>query len=73
MALIKKDMPLGEVVQKHPETAEILFKNGLHCVGCHVSAYETIEQGARAHGMDDTKIDTMLEDMNKAAEKEKAD
>ena len=61
--LITKQITLGEVVQKYPETIEVMFKNGLHCVGCHVAAWETIEQGALGHGINPDKL---VEEMNKA-------
>lgn len=68
---INGKMTLGEVVQKYPETAEVMLKYGLHCVGCHVAAWETIEQGASAHGLDKKKITEMLKEMNKAVSKSK--
>ena len=61
---IRKDMLIGDVVGKYPETAEIMMKNGMHCVGCHVAAMETIEQGATAHGMTKKQIDKMVKEMN---------
>ncbi len=63
---ITKDMTLGEVVAKFPETVQVMLSYGLHCVGCHVAAFETIEQGALAHGMDEKQIDKMLKKMNKS-------
>ena len=62
---ITKDMTLGEVVTKYPKAAEVMLKQGMHCVGCHVAAYETVEQGAIAHGFDKKQIKKLLEDMNK--------
>ena len=35
---IVKDMTLGEVIQKHPETVPVMVKHGLHCIGCHIAA-----------------------------------
>ena len=64
MAKITKDMTLGDVVSKYPEAAQVMLKYGLHCVGCHVAAFETVEQGAMAHGMDREQIDKMLKEMN---------
>ena len=64
--LITKGMPIGEVVQKYPQTAEVMFRYGMHCIGCHVAAFETVEQGALAHGID---VDKFMEDLNKAAKK----
>ena len=66
---ISKDMTLGEVVAKFPQSVEVMLNYGLHCVGCHVAAYETVEQGAKAHGMPDQDIKKMLAEMNKAVEK----
>jgi len=66
MNKIDKKMTLGEVIQKYPETAKVMFNYGLHCIGCHVSAFETIEQGALSHGMGKEKLDEMLKEMNKA-------
>lgn len=66
---IKKEMGFAEVLQKYPETAPIMMKNGLHCVGCHAAAFETIEQGCVAHGMVEEDIKNMLKEMNEAVEK----
>jgi hybrid cluster-associated redox disulfide protein len=62
---ITKDMMLGEAVSRYPKTMEVLFSYGLHCIGCHVSAYESIEQGAMAHGLDEKAVKKMVEEMNK--------
>lgn len=64
--LITKDMTIGEVVARYPETAEIMLGYGLHCIGCHVNPYESIEGGAMGHGMKPEMIDQLLKDMNEA-------
>ncbi len=64
--LIKKEMTIGEVVAKYPETAEIMLGYGLHCIGCHVNPYESIEAGALGHGMSKETIDQMVNEMNEA-------
>jgi hybrid cluster-associated redox disulfide protein len=48
---ITKSMSIGEVVTKYPETATTFMEWGLHCFGCAVARFETIEQGAVAHGI----------------------
>ena len=63
---ITKDMTLGEVAAKYPKAVMVLFKYGMHCIGCHVATYETIEQGAMAHGLGDKEIAQMLDEMNKS-------
>jgi hydroxylamine reductase len=67
--LITKKMLIGEIVQKHPETMTIMFEYGLHCIGCHVSAYESLEQGCLVHGLTKKQVDEMVEKMNKLVSK----
>ncbi len=65
--LITKGMTLGEVVQKYPQAAFVMMQYGLHCIGCHVSAWETVEQGAMGHGLSPKQVDEMVAQMNKVA------
>jgi hybrid cluster-associated redox disulfide protein len=60
---ITADMPIGDVVQKYPETINVFFQHGLGCVGCAVAQFENIRQGARAHGID---VDALIKDLNEA-------
>lgn len=66
---ISKDMILGKVIAKFPQAAEIMLEYGLHCIGCHVAAEETIEQGAKAHGLTDEQVEEMVSKMNTSIEK----
>ncbi len=66
---ISKDMTLGDVVAKFPETVPLMLKFDLHCAGCHIAAYETLEQGAKAHRMSEETLEKLLAEMNKAIEK----
>jgi len=68
MDKITKDMLIGEVIQKAPKSAEIMMDYGLHCIGCCGAAMESIEQGAKMHGMSDEKIDEMVKKMNETEE-----
>lgn len=65
---ITKDANLGEVVFKYPEVVEVLTDYGLHCVGCFASSFDTIEMGAKVHGMSDEEISEMLERVNEVIE-----
>jgi len=62
---ITKDMPIGEIVQKYPQTVRVFLKHGLMCVGCAAARFENLEQGAVAHGIN---VDALLQDLNTAAE-----
>lgn len=63
---INKDMTFGDLLKQYPDAAPVLGKYGLHCIGCHIAVIETIEQGARAHGLSDEQLDSMLSEMNSA-------
>jgi len=62
---ITKKMPIGEALRIKPEAAEILFEAGMMCVGCVMAQQETIEQGCRAHGMNNKEIDELIKRLNK--------
>lgn len=59
---IKKDMTIGELLEKSPEKAEILMEAGMHCLGCPASSGETIEEACMVHGID---VDEIIEKLNK--------
>jgi hybrid cluster-associated redox disulfide protein len=59
---ITKKMTFAEVLNKYPETVNVFLKNGMTCVGCPLSRSETIEQGAKAHGVNVKKL---INDLNK--------
>ena len=63
------DMLIGAAVAKYPEIAPVLQAYGLHCIGCHVNPYESIEQGAMGHGMQKETFDEMLQEANKEVAK----
>src|SRR3989344_2218907 len=65
MEAITKETLIGEAVQRHPMVAEILLGYGLHCVGCHVNIFESLEDGAKGHGMSEETIENMINDANK--------
>ena len=42
---------IRDLVGGLPIAEDVLTQFGLHCAGCGVNKYETIEQGAKAHGL----------------------
>ena len=64
--LITKDMTIGDVVAKYPAVIEPLQEAGVHCVGCHVSYSENLEDGFKSHGMTDEQVDEVIAKLNKA-------
>jgi len=63
---INKKMSFSEIMEKSPEAGEVLFNSGMHCVGCGMAAFETLEQGAMAHGLDPDKL---VDEINKKINK----
>ena len=61
---VTKKTKINELLIKKPELAGVLFYSGLGCVGCHMSSYETIEQGCKVHGMSDNEIDKLIKMLN---------
>lgn len=67
-ALVTKNMAIGEVVSKYPQTMDVFGNHGLHCIGCAIASFESVEQGAKSHGVD---LKALLKDLNKAAKEKK--
>jgi len=66
--MIKKDTIIKDLIDKHPETIEVLIGYGLSCVGCPSAVHETLENGLKIHGMDH-EMSMILRDLNKVIEK----
>src|SRR3989344_1976310 len=66
--IVSRDWTVAEIVGQYPQTVEVLSENGLHCFGCHVSAFESIEEGCRGHGFPEEDISLLIDDLNDAIE-----
>ena len=60
------DETIGEIMGQFPASAEILFDAGLGCAMCPHAQYESLVDGARAHGFDDEEVRILLEELNTA-------
>ena len=49
---VTKETLVGELVNNHPETAEVLFGIGMHCLGCPASQAESVENACAVHVID---------------------
>lgn len=61
MDKITKDSNIVEAVQAHPEILEVFANYGLGCVGCMAAHFESIGEGAAAHGLD---VEALIADIN---------
>ena len=59
---ITKNMTFAEIMKLDKGTAERLADKGLFCGGCPMAAFETLENGAKAHGVD---ADKLVKELNK--------
>ncbi len=65
---IKKTMTFSEIMVKHPQSAEFFAKKGWGCFGCPMASMETLEEGAKAHGLDAKELKKLLKDLEKFVE-----
>ncbi|MFH2106758.1 MAG: DUF1858 domain-containing protein [Candidatus Micrarchaeota archaeon] len=71
--LITKESTIGEVIMSHPEVVPKLLEFGVHCIGCHVAASESIKDGLTAHGFSEEQIDKMVKEMNDVVKNKKTE
>ncbi|MEK6939932.1 MAG: iron-sulfur cluster assembly accessory protein [Nanoarchaeota archaeon] len=71
--MITKDMTIGELVQQYPSVVEVLMEEGVHCVGCGASYFETIEEGLAGHGRTEEEVDAIVKKLNQAIPQESGD
>ncbi len=64
--MITKDMGIIEIAQNFPEVLPVFQQFGMGCIGCMAAHFETLEQGAAAHGVD---VDEMVNALNAAINK----
>ena len=62
MTKVTGDMLIGDIVKKFPDKVDVLSKHGMHCIGCHVATWETLDQAAQAHGID---VEMLTKELNK--------
>jgi hybrid cluster-associated redox disulfide protein len=48
---ITADSTIYDLLKAKPDSAEVLFKFGMGCVGCAIARGETIREAAMVHGI----------------------
>ena len=62
--LVTKNTIIGDIVRQHPFAVEIFMDYGIHCVGCHVSDFESLEQGILGHGFSEGELLDIINELN---------
>ncbi|NYZ80137.1 DUF1858 domain-containing protein [Candidatus Micrarchaeota archaeon] len=60
--MIKKTDNIMKTLQENPEAIKVFVDFGFGCIGCAAAHYETIEQGAEAHGIN---VEALVDALNK--------
>jgi len=63
--MITKQSLIEDLIKAYPDLVSFLIKEGLPCVICGEPFWGTIEALARQKNWDDTKIDNLVDKMNK--------
>ncbi|NPE26795.1 DUF1858 domain-containing protein [Methanococcoides sp. SA1] len=58
---ITKDMTFAEIMELDKKAGKKLADRGLFCGGCPMAAFESLENGAAAHGVD---ADELVKELN---------
>lgn len=66
---IDRKIKMLDLVDLYPKAAEVLMAHGFHCLGCALAHFETLEDGAKAHGLSDQEIDQLIEKIKSASGK----
>ena len=58
---VNKTMSINEVLEMDRETAPIMMRYGMHCMGCPFSMMESLEMACAGHGAD---VDALIAELN---------
>lgn len=61
---VTKKTKLSKIAQDEKLAKILMGDYGLFCVSCQMAPFETLEEGAQAHGMKDKEIKKMIEELN---------
>lgn len=61
---VTRETTIGEIVEKYPEAISALESFGIHCLGCHVSPYESLEMGFAGHGLGEAEVEEAVAKLN---------
>ena len=70
MKKITRNWKIEKILEEYPDSVEVLVDYGFHCIGCALASFETLEQGAKAHGLKDKDIDELVDKLNNQDKKQ---
>ncbi len=62
--MIDKTMTIQEILKANPHSVRIFKGFGLSCATCELGALETLEEGAKGHGLTTEELERLLKALN---------
>ncbi|MDR2605709.1 MAG: DUF1858 domain-containing protein [Oscillospiraceae bacterium] len=60
---LTKQTLIADVLRYAPETEPVFYSFGMHCLGCEISAEESVEEACAAHGIDADELIAKCEEV----------
>lgn len=60
--MITKEMTIGEIIRRYPQTMAVFEKYGLNCSDCQIADLEDLQHGAGVHKAD---MEQLLAELNR--------
>ena len=68
MKPIEKNIPIEELIRKHPFSVHYLMKKGIKCIVCGEPIWGTLEDAAKEKGFSDHDLDRIVDELNEQIE-----
>jgi hybrid cluster-associated redox disulfide protein len=52
IALLTTELTVDEVMRRWPPTIRVFLDFSMHCVGCPIAPFHSVEEACREHGVD---------------------
>lgn len=68
MQPVEKNIPIEELIRKHPFSVHYLMKKGIKCIVCGEPIWGTLEDAAKEKGLSEQDVDRIVEELNELIE-----
>lgn len=64
MEFVTKDILIEDLIAKHPLSVKFLMEKNIRCLACGEPIWGTLEDSAREKGMDESRINEIVMELN---------
>ncbi len=68
MKRIEKNIPIEELIAKHPFSVHYLMKKGIKCIVCGEPIWGTLEDASKEKGFSNQDVDRIVQELNELIE-----